>query len=195
MKPVRKKRKKKRYKTQRNLIINQITNLKTLYEFSENNENYENIDIKLLKKLKPVLKKLNNIIGMEDVKQGVFLQILYYLQKLNTKNNDYLHTIKTAPPGYGKCMGKDTPIRMFDSQIKLIQNIKVNDKIMGDDSKPRTVLSITKGKDMLFKIKQSNGMDYIVNSHHILTLIDNNPFIFSLKVLRPIKECFNSSIC
>ena len=37
--------------------------------------------------------------------------------------------------GFGKCLGKDTPIMMYDGSIKMVQDIKVGDKIMGDDSK------------------------------------------------------------
>jgi hypothetical protein len=38
--------------------------------------------------------------------------------------------------GSGKCHGKDTPILMYDGTIKLVQDIKVGDLLMGDDSKP-----------------------------------------------------------
>ena len=50
-----------------------------------------------------------------------------------------------APCGAGKCLGKDTPILMFDGKIKLAQNIIVGDKIMGHDSDPRIVTSICSG--------------------------------------------------
>lgn len=78
-----------------------------------------------------------------------------------------------APPGVGKCLGKDTPIRMFDGSIKLSQDIKVGDLLMGDDSTSRTVLSVCSGKEELYKVKQTNGNDYIINSSHILSLITN----------------------
>ena len=54
--------------------------------------------------------------------------------------------------GFGKCLGKDTPVLMYDGFIKLVQNIKINDLLMGDDSAPRTVLSLARGREIMYKI-------------------------------------------
>lgn len=75
-----------------------------------------------------------------------------------------------GPPGCGKCLGIDTPILMFDGSIKMVQDIIVGDKLMGDDSTSRTVLSLARGNELLYKIKQEYGNDYIVNESHILSL-------------------------
>ena len=75
----------------------------------------------------------------------------------------------TGPAGTGKCLGFNTPIIMFDGSIKMVQDIKSNDLIMGDDSTARKVLSTAKGKDELFRITTRRGDFYIVNSAHILT--------------------------
>ncbi len=76
-----------------------------------------------------------------------------------------------GPPGCGKCLGKNTPIIMFDGTIKMVQDIKLGEKIMGDDSKPRTILSLASGQETMYKIKQNSGyFDYIVNESHILSL-------------------------
>lgn len=75
-----------------------------------------------------------------------------------------------APPSVGKCLGKDTPILMFDGSIKMVQDVKVGDLLMGDDSTARTVLNVVTGKETLYKVNQSYGDDYIVNSSHILSL-------------------------
>ena len=45
--------------------------------------------------------------------------------------------ILEVPCGRGKCLGKDTPILMYDGTIKKVQDICTDDLIMGDDSKPR----------------------------------------------------------
>ena len=97
MKPVRKKRK-KRKKQQQYLMKHQIKDLESLIKISERSRNYDNIDSILLNKISPSLKKLDNIIGMEKTKQTIFLQLLYYLQKLNVKNSDYLHTSNIRTP-------------------------------------------------------------------------------------------------
>lgn len=88
-----------------------------------------------------------------------------------------LGTVLSINCGGGKCLGKNTKILMYDGTIKNVQDIKINDKIMGDDSKPRNILSICKGQEQLYKIKPKYGNSYIVNKSHILSLKcskDNN---------------------
>ena len=72
--------------------------------------------------------------------------------------------------GYGKCHGINTPIIMFDGSIKMVQDIKTGDLLMGDDSTPRKVLSLATGQEQMYRISQSIGEDYIVNESHILSL-------------------------
>lgn len=79
-------------------------------------------------------------------------------------------TCLLAAPSAGKCLGKGTMVRMFDGSIKAAEDIKIGDVLMGDDSLPRNVLSITSGREELFKVKQLNGDDYVVNRSHILSL-------------------------
>lgn len=38
--------------------------------------------------------------------------------------------------GAGKCLGKDTPILMYDGSIRLVQDVQLGDVLMGDDSTP-----------------------------------------------------------
>jgi len=69
-----------------------------------------------------------------------------------------------------KCLKIGTKIWMYDGTLKPVEEIKTGDKVMGSDSKPRNVLSTTKGNGQLYKIKQEHAIDYIVNDSHILTL-------------------------
>ena len=62
-------------------------------------------------------------------------------------------------PGTGKCLGRDVPVMMADKSWSLVQNIKVGDKLMGDEMKPRNVVSVCSGRDILYKVVQDNGMD------------------------------------
>jgi GTPase len=71
----------------------------------------------------------------------------------------------------GKCVGFDTPVIMSDGKIKMVQNIVLGDKVMGDDSNFRTVSEITQGSGQLYKVNQRNGDDYVVNENHILSLV------------------------
>lgn len=73
--------------------------------------------------------------------------------------------------GYGKCLGFDTPVLLYDGTIEKVQNIKVGDLLMGDDSTPRKVLSLARGRENMYTIKQDLGADdYVVNESHILSL-------------------------
>ena len=61
-----------------------------------------NLNLKMLNSLVGPLTDLKNMIGMTDVKKIIFDQIIYYLQKLDDKNVDMLHTVIVGPPGVGK---------------------------------------------------------------------------------------------
>lgn len=76
----------------------------------------------------------------------------------------------TGCPGTGKCLGYDTPILMYDGTIKKVQDIKKNNLLMGDDSKPRTVLSVSRGKEHMYEVRPVKGDSYRVNESHILSL-------------------------
>jgi superfamily II DNA or RNA helicase len=99
--------------------------------------------------------------------------------------------------GWGKCLGINTPVLMFDGTVKMVQDIVVGDIIMGDDSTPRNVLSICRGREPLYKIHQDNGDNYVVNQSHILSLknIDTevNYDISVTDFLKLCKEDSNSS--
>ena len=69
------------------------------------------------------------------------------------------------------CHGKGQKILMYNGDLKVVENIKVGDLLMGPDSKPRTVMEIHNGTGELYKVKPHRGKSFIVNKNHILTLI------------------------
>ena len=75
-----------------------------------------------------------------------------------------------GPMGTGKCHAFDTPILMYDGSVKMVQDVVVGDKVMGDDSKCRNVVSLGRGEDDMFDIVYANGEKYGVNSEHIMCL-------------------------
>jgi len=92
--------------------------------------------------------------------------------------------ILEVPCGRGKCLGKNTPILMFDGTIKPVQDIAIGDVIMGDDSTPRNVLSIARGRETMYRIKENNGPGYVVNESHILSLKNSqNGSVIDMSVL------------
>ena len=72
--------------------------------------------------------------------------------------------------GGGKCIGKNEEVMMADGTKKFVQNILVGDKIMGDDSTPRTILSLARGREQMYRVVPKKGKPYVVNESHILSL-------------------------
>ena len=74
------------------------------------------------------------------------------------------------PCAYGKCLGKDTELLMYDGTVKKVQDVGIGDLLMGDDSKPRTVLTLARGKEQMYRISSKKGDTYVCNESHILSL-------------------------
>lgn len=66
-----------------------------------------NIDMEAIHKIKPDIVRLNDMIGMHNLKENILDQILYFIQKLHVHkdeniNNEFMHTVIYGPPGTGK---------------------------------------------------------------------------------------------
>lgn len=85
-------------------------------------------------------------------------------------DNDDKNVLISAVAGSGKCLGKNTPILMYDGSIKRVQDVIVGDQIMGDDSLPRNVLSTVSNIGPLRRIIPKKGDEWVCNDVHILTL-------------------------
>lgn len=72
--------------------------------------------------------------------------------------------------GSGKCLSLGTALLLSTGEIRKVEDIKVGDLLMGDDSKPRTVLSLARGRDKMYDIIPIKGEKYTVNQEHILCL-------------------------
>ena len=107
------------------------------------------------------------VYGLDDAK----LQILQMMGQWITNPDAMGSAIAIhGPPGTGKCFAIDTPILMYDGTIKNVQDVNVGDILMGDDSTPRNVLGLGRGKDEMYDIISIKGEKYTVNSEHILSL-------------------------
>ena len=60
--------------------------------------------------------------------------------------------ILEVPCGRGKCLAKDTPVLMMDGTVKAVQDVVVGDRLMGDDSTSRRVLTLARGREMMYRI-------------------------------------------
>ena len=129
------------------------------------------------------------VYGLNDAK----MQIMQMLGQLMANPKAIGTAIAIhGPPGTGKCMVYDTPILMYNGSTKMVQDIQINDLLMGDDSTSRKVLSLGRGEDELYDVISTKGEKYGVNSEHILCLkqtglnkikkIKNSDDSFSYKV-------------
>jgi replicative DNA helicase len=78
--------------------------------------------------------------------------------------------IIAARPAMGKCLGKGTKVLMYSGILKNVEDIEVGELLMGDDSTPRKVLSLARGQEEMYWVRQNKGIDYRVNKSHILSL-------------------------
>lgn len=74
------------------------------------------------------------------------------------------------PTGGGKCLGRGTPVLMYDGRILPVEQVVVGDLLMGPDSTPRVVQSLATGSEQLYKVTPVKGDPYVVNESHILSL-------------------------
>ena len=135
------------------------------YDYNKKNNKY---DVPWVDKYRPT--KLSEIVYQDDV--------IKMLKKVLV-NGNLPHLLFYGSSGTGKCMSFETPVLMYEGYFKQARNIKPGDILMGDDNTPRNVLSITKGKDIMYKIIQGKGDDYIVNSEHIISLKLSSPILKS----------------
>ena len=71
-------------------------------EYDINKEIKTNIDLWKCSKLVKPLEELQKMIGLEDIKESIFQQVIFHLQNLDDGNKDMHHTVIKGPPGVGK---------------------------------------------------------------------------------------------
>jgi hypothetical protein len=103
-----------------------------------------------------------------------------------------------AATNAGKCLGRDTMVMRHSGELVAVQNVRVGDLLMGDDSSPRRVVSVCQGVDDLYQVNRGNLSPYVVNSAHIISLVNvNNRNVSGLapweKVDIPISDYLNKS--
>ena len=79
------------------------------------------------------------------------------------------------------CFAKNTKIMMYNGYDKNVQDIKVGDILMGDDSTPRNVQQLFTGYSDMYRIIPIKGDPFIVNGGHDLVVKASNMFNISKK--------------
>lgn len=83
------------------------------------------------------------------------------------------NVVVTGSLGIGKCHRAGDRVLMFDGTIKPVEHVRPGDRLMGDDSTSRTVLSTSKGHGKIYEVRPSfpkHAPSLFVNGEHILCL-------------------------
>lgn len=76
----------------------------------------------------------------------------------------------SAVEGFGKCLGRGTPVLLFDGTIRAVEDIVDGDLLMGPDSMPRRVSGCHRGRGPLYRVTPTKGDSFVANDRHILSL-------------------------
>lgn len=139
----------------------------SLFNISESNirKNYADMSSIMTDALKELEIRRNQKDGLTGVPSG--------FTKLDRLTSGWQPTeliILAARPAMGKCLGKGTKVVMYDGSLRNVEDVRVGDLLMGDDSTPRRVLSLARGMENMYWVHQNRGISYRVNESHILSL-------------------------
>lgn len=104
-------------------------------------------------------------ISFRDFQTEAFQQ--YLQEKLLVINNGAKYGQVILLAGGSGCLDKDTPVIMADGSIKMVQDIESGDKVMGPDSRPRTVGELHTGTQEMLRVTTIKGDSYVCNRQHI----------------------------
>jgi superfamily II DNA or RNA helicase len=101
-------------------------------------------------------------------------QLRRYQEECVQKGLEYINAKKDKGPGIiiapTGCHAAGYKILMYDGTQKNVEDITLQDIVMGNDSTPRKVLQLFSGKEQMYRIVLKNGTEFTVNENHILHL-------------------------
>lgn len=129
----------------------EINSIKDLISLGRSEKKYRNIDSDILNKILPSLEDLDNMIGMESLKESLFYQIIYYIQNMHIRDreNEYLHTILLGGPGSGKTTVAKIISDIYNKLSILPRNKPLTIAHRGDFVAEYMGQTATKTKDLL----------------------------------------------
>jgi len=77
---------------------------------------------------------------------------------------------KIVVVGKPGCFAKGTRVMRYDGTLVNVEDVRLADTLMGDDSTPRNVMDLCQNREMMYRISPEKGDAYVVNEHHILSL-------------------------
>ncbi len=140
---------------------------KNIFQVSEDNmrKGVDSMQDLMVKAIKELEEKKHQKDGLTGVPTGFSA-----LDRVTSGWQPSDLVIIAARPGMGKCVAKGTRIVMFDGTLRNVEDVREGDLLMGDDSTPRRVLSLARGRENMYWVRQNKGDDYRVNESHILSL-------------------------
>jgi len=152
------------------LPTDEIMNLveKKLYEITQNSTSEDFRESKEI-----TLSMITEINRLKSLGNSKLLGTDTGFKNLNDKTSGFGKgdlVIIAARPAMGKCLGKGTNVLMYSGELKKVEDIEVGELLMGNDSTPRKVLSLARGREEMYWVRQNKGIDYRVNKSHILSL-------------------------
>ena len=103
---------------------------------------------------------------------GIYIpEMIFGNLRTSSNYDDTEKRIVGGTNGFGaKCICENTNVLLFDGGSVLAKDLKVGQRLIGDNGDQRTILSKQTGKGVLYTVSQKNGMSYSVNENHTLTL-------------------------
>lgn len=126
---------------------------------------------------------------------------LEWQQKVETKSSDgrkikiglmstivgiSLNQSPTAGVG-GSCHRGDTKILMSTGKYKDIQDIQIEESVLGIDNKPKLVEQLFRGVADMYKVEQARGYEYYTTGNHLLYLINRDSKVLPKNKVRLTK--------
>lgn len=72
------------------------------------------------------------------------------------------------------CLAKGTKVLMFDGSLKAVEDIRVGEQVMGDDSTCRNVMSLKRGFEQMYRVSIRGNESFVCNESHVLSVVNND---------------------
>jgi DNA polymerase III delta prime subunit len=117
-----------------------VTSIKDLIrigrEYQQNPKRVQtNLNLVKLSHIVEPLETLQNMVGLDDIKNSIFKQVVFHLQDLDNGNKDMHHTVIKGPPGVGKTQISHIIARIYNGlgflKKDTVVSVKRDDLIAG----------------------------------------------------------------